>query len=93
LQKNERIWQKHLFLSFIFCNFVSGIVYLKKMEKEIFIDLLNKSMRETEQRMLSMGRIPQSTTRKDALKQVAMQQRAKVACKQGCIDKISNHQY
>lgn len=31
MQKNERIWQKHLFLSFIFCNFVGGKMYVKKM--------------------------------------------------------------
>lgn len=82
MQKNERIWQKHLFLSFFFCNFVGGNI-CEQMEKDVLIDLINKSMRETEQRLRSLGRMPYAITREDALRQVAMLQRAKVAWQTG----------
>lgn len=47
------------------------------MNEEQFIEAINRSMRETEIRLRSMGRKPYCVTREEAEKQVAMLLKAK----------------
>ena len=47
------------------------------MEEQEFIEAIERSMTESAQEQLAMGRMPQSATREEALKQVEMLLKAK----------------